>query len=60
MNRILTLAVLFVPLALLAQPGTLDPSFDSDGILITDLSAADDEVHAVVVQPDGRTIVVVV
>jgi uncharacterized delta-60 repeat protein len=37
--------------------GTLDTSFDGDGIVTTDLSGQDDDARAVVIQPDGRIVV---
>jgi uncharacterized delta-60 repeat protein len=37
--------------------GTLDQSFDGDGIVTTDLSGQDDDARAVAVQPDGKIVV---
>src|SRR5688572_22122307 len=34
--------------------GALDPTFDDDGIAIFELSAGDDILNALIVQPDGR------
>jgi uncharacterized delta-60 repeat protein len=41
----------------LAAPGDLDTSFDGDGIAVLDWGGAD-EAYDVLVQPDGRTVVV--
>jgi uncharacterized delta-60 repeat protein len=38
--------------------GALDLSFSGDGRLTTDFSGTDDSAHAVVVQPDGKIVVV--
>jgi uncharacterized delta-60 repeat protein len=37
--------------------GTLDSSFDGDGILTTDLGTESDDARAIVIQPDGRIVV---
>ena len=37
--------------------GTLDTSFDGDGIVTTDLSGQDDNITALMIQPDGRIVV---
>ena len=37
--------------------GTLDTSFDSDGIVTTDFGPGDDRAFSVVVQPDGKILV---
>lgn len=39
---------------LFAQAGSLDTGFSGDGLLAWDLSASEDQIHAVVVQPDGK------
>lgn len=36
------------------QSGSLDPSFGSGGIVITDYPSADDDIHAIIMQPDGK------
>ncbi|MGI8493821.1 MAG: FG-GAP-like repeat-containing protein, partial [Pyrinomonadaceae bacterium] len=36
--------------------GSLDPTFDSDGIVITDLGSPKDEAYAVALQSDGRIV----
>ncbi len=54
MKRSITSALLITPLLVLAQPGTLDPTFNGDGLLLSDLLSFDDEVHALAVQPDGK------
>jgi uncharacterized delta-60 repeat protein len=38
--------------------GTLDTSFDGDGIVTTDLGTEDDDARALAIQPDGRIVVV--
>jgi uncharacterized delta-60 repeat protein len=38
--------------------GTLDPSFDGDGIVTTDLGTASDDVRALAIQPDGSIVAV--
>lgn len=50
------LTLVLAPALAGAQPGTLDPSFGSGGVSLQQLSFYDDEVHALVVQPDGKTI----
>ncbi|MFW6323852.1 MAG: hypothetical protein ACOC0U_02205 [Desulfovibrionales bacterium] len=37
--------------------GTLDESFGTDGLVVTDFDGADDQAHAVVLQNDGRILV---
>jgi len=37
--------------------GTLDNTFDSDGIVITDLSADDNAANSIALQPDGKIII---
>ena len=37
-----------------AQAGSLDTGFSGDGLLVWDLSAFEDRIQAVVVQPDGK------
>ncbi|HEY0976965.1 MAG TPA: hypothetical protein VGE21_05800 [Flavobacteriales bacterium] len=56
MRRSISSCFALAPLLLVAQAGTLDPSFSDDGLLTSDLLSFDDEVHAVAVQPDGRII----
>src|SRR5262245_32554298 len=42
----------------LAQsPGDLDPTFDGDGKVTTDLRLSDEFIWALVVQPDGKVVV---
>ena len=36
--------------------GTLDTSFDSDGIVTTDLSSQDDDINGLAIQPDGKIV----
>ncbi|GGK34871.1 hypothetical protein GCM10008955_31010 [Deinococcus malanensis] len=38
--------------------GTLDPSFDSDGIVVTNFDGGETEASAVVQQPDGKVVAV--
>lgn len=56
MQRIAITCFLLSPSLLLAQAGTLDLGFSNDGRYVTDVSAYADEVHAVLVQPDGMTV----
>lgn len=37
--------------------GSLDNTFDSDGILTTDFASSDDQANSVIIQPDGKIIV---
>ncbi|MBL0317399.1 MAG: T9SS type A sorting domain-containing protein [Flavobacteriales bacterium] len=41
----------------ISQAGTLDPDFDSDGKVITEIGNADDFGYAMVIQPDGKILV---
>jgi uncharacterized delta-60 repeat protein len=47
-----------VVLARLLTDGTLDPSFNGDGLALTDLGGADDRANALTLQPDGKIVVV--
>jgi uncharacterized delta-60 repeat protein len=38
--------------------GSLDPSFDGDGIVVTDLGTGADRIHELAVQPDGKLLAV--
>ncbi|HCR72258.1 MAG TPA: hypothetical protein DIW23_12495, partial [Anaerolineae bacterium] len=38
-------------------PGTLDNSFDSDGLVTTPIGSSDDEARSVAIQPDGKIVV---
>lgn len=40
-----------------ATPGSLDPTFSADGMVVTNLTAGDDYARAMVIQPDGRLVV---
>jgi len=44
-------------LARYSSNGKLDPSFDGDGIAVTDVGPRHDQAHALVVQKDGKIIV---
>lgn len=50
------LSTLLLPGLALAQAGTLDPSFSGDGLLVSELSFYSDEVHALAVDAQGRTL----
>lgn len=52
------LAAVVLPSALLAQAGTLDASFDGDGMVFTDFMAGYDAAASVAVQPDGKIVTV--
>lgn len=41
---------------LLAAPGDLDPSFDTDGKVVTDISVGTDQAAAIAIQPDGKIV----
>ncbi len=41
-----------------AAPGDLDPTFDADGLVITDFATMDDSAAAVAIQSDGKIITV--
>ena len=41
--------------AMAAAAGALDPTFDSDGKVVTNISGVD-EIHAIVIQPDGKIV----
>ena len=45
------------PAAATAPSGALDQAFGDGGIVTTDLNGRSDEVHAVIVQPDGKIVV---
>ncbi|HRH38349.1 MAG TPA: delta-60 repeat domain-containing protein, partial [Flavobacteriales bacterium] len=47
---------LLVAVPAAAQPGTLDPTFSGDGKVLINANAWYDEINAVVVQPDGKTV----
>ena len=53
---IFLLFILFVSKANFAQFGTLDTSFDSDGIVITTFSGFDANVQSIIIQPDKKII----
>lgn len=46
------------PLCAYAAAGDLDPSFDSDGKVVTNSFGSSDEANAVALQPDGKIVVV--
>lgn len=49
-----TLALTIMPPV---RPGDLDPSFGTNGKVITDISGSDDDGYSVAVQPDGKIVV---
>ena len=51
------LACLVAAPVAVAAPGALDPSFDGDGRVVTDLGSSDEEANALAVQPDGKLLV---
>lgn len=52
------LAILFaLPISLLAQSGSLDPSFDNDGIVTTPIGIHADKAFAITTQADGKIVV---
>jgi uncharacterized delta-60 repeat protein len=55
---VLALALLAVPVAALARPGELDPTWSGDGIAITDVGSVSDSPTATALQPDGKVVVV--
>jgi uncharacterized delta-60 repeat protein len=55
-------STLFIPALLIsifvhAQPGSLDLSFDTDGIVTTDIGGQNDEGNAIAIQSDGKILV---
>ena len=56
MERSLLSPLALLPGLLLAQAGTLDPSFSGDGFLVSSVSIYEDAVRAVMVQPDERIV----
>ena len=54
MRTIFLLPALMIPSFLLAQAGTLDASFDGDGIVLTDLESTGDIGLEVALQADGK------
>ena len=55
---LLILAALALCPSVLAEPGSLDPTFDGDGRVTTDLGSPNEDAVGVAVQPDGKIIVV--
>lgn len=55
--RLLALLPLFIAFGVLAQAGTLDPTFGTDGIVTTGFGTADVSVRDVAVQQDGKIVV---
>ena len=55
-NAILVLLAAVLPQLILAQAGTLDQSFNGDGLFVWDVMSWDDRLSAVVVQPDGKAV----
>lgn len=49
--------LLFFPLLSIAQSGSLDPSFDTDGIVTTPIGSSDDFGRSMAIQPDGKIVV---
>ena len=56
-NLLSTILIAIIVTDLFAQPGELDLTFDSDGIVTTDFYTLFDYGYALAVQPDGRIIV---
>ncbi|MEX0966302.1 MAG: T9SS type A sorting domain-containing protein [Bacteroidia bacterium] len=56
MKELLTALAMVMSLTVLAQPGTLDSSFGTDGIVTTSIGAENDQAYAVAVQDDGKII----
>lgn len=55
LRMLLSALLLALPIPALAAPGDLDPSFDGDGLVLTDFGESE-EASAVVVQPDGKLV----
>ena len=50
---------LICSLTVLAQPGSLDSTFSGDGVQVTNIGVGtDDRAHSMVVQPDGKIVMV--
>lgn len=47
-----------IPTSVFAQPGALDPTFGSGGIVTTDVGVADDKGYSVIQQLDGKLVVI--
>ncbi|HEX8250416.1 MAG TPA: FG-GAP-like repeat-containing protein [Pyrinomonadaceae bacterium] len=58
--KLLLLAILFLAATakIFAAEGELDPTFDGDGIVTTDNNSNDEAITDVVVQPDGKILVI--
>ncbi|MFZ1686473.1 MAG: delta-60 repeat domain-containing protein [Flavobacteriales bacterium] len=55
-TSVLLLIALACRAQLIAQAGVLDTDFSTDGLFAWDLSATDDQITAVTVQPDGKVV----
>lgn len=56
-TRFLLLSVLALPLASVAQDGSLDLTFSTDGIVNTDVGTALDNARSIAIQTDGKIVV---
>ena len=56
MARPLTWLAGLLPFITVGQPGTLDPEFGQGGIVLTEFFGMDDQVRAVLVQPDEKVL----
>lgn len=54
--RILLTCGLSIPIIACGQAGTLDQSFDQDGIVSVSVASISSAAHAVAIQPDGRIV----
>jgi uncharacterized delta-60 repeat protein len=50
------LLVIVVATVVAAAPGDLDPTFDGDGKVITDIASSNDRAYGMAIQPDGRIV----
>lgn len=59
MNKLYSLLILFLVTVTLtnAQPGTLDPTFGTDGVVTTAISPKYNNVSTTIVQADGKILV---
>ena len=56
---VLALTIALLPIGAFAAPGDLDPSFDTDGKVITNInSSGDGRIHAIAQQTDGKIVMV--
>lgn len=50
------LLVLVISTLVQAAPGDLDPTFDGDGLVTTDIASSNDRAYGMAIQPDGKIV----